>query len=270
MRRLVLLAVVALAAAPAAFADGGPDPGVMSGGDGVSAGALSYNTVFGTKTTSLNVWRGGEVVRTATLRGGWGIPLVTWTQQTGGLSHDGRTLVLAQSNGQSYPLARASRFLVLDTLRLGAKPRQVRLAGDFAFDALSPHGRFLYLIQHTSAKQLTHYKVRAYDLRVGRLLPRAIADKRQAGWTMNGQPMVRATGPGGRWQYTLYGQGDNYPFVHALDTVTHTAVCIGIPWDWRKDMTGTDMHVTNGKLVIEMGLQAKRYVLDTKTLQLDG
>ena len=41
---------------------------------------------------------------------------------------------------------------------------------------------------------------------------------------MAGYPVARATGPGGRWVYTLYRQPTNYPFVHALDTVARRAV----------------------------------------------
>jgi hypothetical protein len=267
MRRLVLLCALAAAAAPAAAASG-PTPGVLQGGDGVGVGAVSYNTVSGGGRTSLAAWRGSEVVRSLKLRGNWGIPLVTY-QQAGGLSHDGRTLVLAQGDFPRTPLRAVSRFLVLDAKRLAVTHR-IRLAGDFAFDALSPHGRILYLVQHTSNVNLTHYRVRAYDLRANRLLARVIADKRQASWVMNGVPMLRATSPNGRWEYTLYAQGDNYPFVHALDTVTRTAICVGIPWDWTKDMGTPGMSLKNGKLVIELGPDATRYVLDTKTLRLAG
>ncbi|HET8607039.1 MAG TPA: hypothetical protein VFL66_08425 [Gaiellaceae bacterium] len=267
MRRLALIAVLAFAAAPAAAADG-PSPGVLQGGAGVSAGELSYNTVYGGGRTSLHVWRGSEIVRTLRLQGDWGIPLVTY-QQAGGLSRDGRTLVLAQGDFPRTPLRAVSRFLVLDAKRLAVTHR-IALRGDFSFDALSPKGGTLFLVQHTSSVQLTHYKVRAYDLRASRLLRRVVADRRQASWVMNGMPMVRATGPGARWQYTLYTQPDNYPFVHALDTVTRTAVCIGIPWKWTQDMSPTDMSVRNGKLVIHIGIGPKTYVLDTKTLRLDG
>lgn len=268
MRRLACLAVLALAAVPAAAASG-PTPGVLQGGTGVGRGGVSYNTLSGSGVTSLAVWRGRDVVRTLQLQGNWGIPLVTY-QQAGGLSHDGRTLVLAQGTSPvGRPLRAVSRFLVLDTRRLAVTHR-IRLAGDFAYDALSPDGRTLFLIQHTSNVQLTHYKVRAFDLRSGRLLARVIADARQASWVMSGYPLLRAAGPGGRWQYTLYQQPDDFPFVHALDTVTRTAVCIGIPFDWRRDTSPVQMTVGNGRLVIRLGLDQTRYVLDTKTLRLAG
>jgi hypothetical protein len=266
MRRAAVLAFFVIFAAASAAAATGPSPGVMQGGDGVARAEISYDTVFGGETT-LAVRRDGEVVRSVKLRGDWGIPLVTFGQ-AGGLSHDGRTLVLAQGDPPRAALRTSSRFLVLDTRHLSARQARIALRGDFSFDALSPHGRVLYLIQHVSTRDLTRYRVRAYDLAKRRLLPRVIADKRQASWTMRGYPMARATGPGGRWEYTLYSQGGNYPFVHALDTVTRTAVCIGIPWDWTKEMAPIGMTLEHGKLRIELGPRAKRFVLDTRTLRL--
>ena len=44
---------------------------------------------------------------------------------------------------------------------------------------------------------------------------------------MGGLPMTRATGPGGRWVYTLYSGGTE-TFIHALDTVGATAACIDL------------------------------------------
>ena len=266
MRRLVLLCALAVFAAPAAAASG-PTPGAVQGGDGVWAGPLNYVAVRHGAATDVVLSRAGSTLRTARVKGNWGIPLVTLPQQAGGVSHDGRTLVLAQASFPRTPLRAVTRFLVLDAKRL-AVTRSIRLPGDFSYDALSPDGSTLFLVQHTSNVDLTHYRVRAYDLRAGRLLSRVIADKRQASWVMNGYPMARATGPGGRWEYTLYSQPDNYPFVHALDTVSKTAVCVGIPWKWTQDMSPATLTVKNGKLVIELGLNATRYVLDTKTLRL--
>src|SRR5205814_1937237 len=134
-------------------------------------------------------------------------------------------------------LQKQSSFLVLSTKPLGVRAT-VRLKGDFGFDALSPQGRIVYLIQHVSAEDLFQYRVRAYDLRAGKLLTRVVADKRQQDWNMNGYPIARASSSDGNWVYTLYSNPNNYPFVHALDTVHRTAVCIGIPWDW----TGANQH----------------------------
>ena len=56
----------------------------------------------------------------------------------------------------------------------------------------SPDGRWLYLIHHVVSTD-NRYQVKAYDLKAGRLLPGAIADKRQAGWLMTGYPVARVT-----------------------------------------------------------------------------
>jgi hypothetical protein len=142
---------------------------------------------------------------------------VTLGGAAGGLSHDGATLVVANVE----PSNARSTFVVLSTQPLTPQ-LLVDLRGSFAFDALSPDGRTLYLIEHTTP-DLSHYRVRAYDLALHRLLPNAIADKRQAGWNMSGYPVARATSADARWVYTLYRNDGGYPFVHALDSVRRTA-----------------------------------------------
>jgi DNA-binding beta-propeller fold protein YncE len=104
------------------------------------------------------------------------------------------------------------------------------LKGNFAFDALSPDGSKLYLIQHRSEQDVQHYTVRAYDLNAHKLLPGRIADKTQKGWLMQGWPVSRTTSDSGRWAYTLYANPGGMPFIHALDTVKGVAHCVGIPW----------------------------------------
>ena len=237
LRRLVVGLVVALAAAPAALA-GGPSPGVSHGGGGVlgPGGGVRYTTVGTTRHTTVVAIRGGLVVRSTTIDGGYGIPAIDFNGSKGGLSADGSTLVLGDTalrNGR-YPLKKQSSFAVLATNPLSLQAR-VTLKGDFSFDALSPDGSKLYLIQHKGGPNLNRYVVRAYDLREQRLLPGLIADRTQRGWVMQGSPVTRATSAGGRWVYTLYMNPGGYPFVHALDTVRGEAHCIGIPWKGKQD-----------------------------------
>ena len=252
---------MALLAVPAATA-GGPWLGTTPSGLGYTAIVQSGATTVGDGSRSISV------------PGKWGIPLVTLNHGVGGLSTDGRVLVLAEV-GVNHPngaLSRESSFLVL-----GAKPlhvvRTVSLHGDFGFDTLSPNGRTLYLIQHVSDRNLFRYRVRAYDLSAGTLLARVIADKRQRGWLMNGYPVARAATADGRWVYTLYQQGDNYPFVHALDAVGRTAVCIGLPWVWTgsagQEIMKADLRVVGGKLVIA-GNHGKgtQFALNTQTFKI--
>jgi hypothetical protein len=234
LRRLLVCLALGLATASSAFA-AGPDPGVVVGSQGVAGpgGKIRYIARGGPDATTrvLAEASDGSVLRSATLRGKFGVPAVTFNGEIGGLSPDGSTLVLADTrtgNG-AYPLKRHSSFAVLDTKTLRVRDR-IELTGHYTFDALSPGGSRLYLIQHVSAVKLMHYVVRVYDLTRGRLLPGRIADKTQRGWVMNGMPLERATSADGRWVYTFYDNPGGYPFVHALDTVQGVAHCIGIPW----------------------------------------
>ena len=87
-----------------------------------------------------------------------------------------------------------------------------------------------------------------------------------ASWVMDGYPVARAATSNGHWVYTLYSNGNNYPFVHALDTVNRTAVCIGVPWNWATDQTAINsatLEVLGGKLSI-----AGKFVLDRTTFKV--
>ena len=271
MRLLLTSLALGLCTAPAAFA-AGPDPGVTVGGQGVAApgGKIRYVAVGGRRaTTTLVVIRArdGSIVRSATYGGAYGVPAVTFDGARGGVSSDGSTLVLADirtGNGE-YPLKRHSSFAVVDAKSLRLRAR-VELPGHYTFDALSPDGSRLYLVQHVSAQTLTHYVVRAYDLVHRSLLPGRIADKSQRGWVMNGMPLTRTTSAGGRWVYTFYDNPGGYPFVHALDTVRGVAHCIGVPWKgsendlWKLRMSVRDggrtlsLHWRSGRPYLAIGV----------------
>ena len=246
MPRLLRTAVLlALVFAPAALADGGPAPGVVDGGVGVLGDGINYVTVGDGRTTILMTLRGKDgVAGWVNLRGNWGIPSIAFDGTTAGLSRDRSTLVLGEFNdgtcsrNRCSPLRLTSRFAIFTpkTLRHRAT---IALKGDFSFDALSPDGRRLYLIQHVSATNLNRYLVRAYDLERARLLPGAIADRTQRGWVMSGVPVARATTANGRFVYTLYQNPGGYPFVHALDTVRGVAHCTGVPWTGDQGVLGS-------------------------------
>jgi hypothetical protein len=227
----MLIVLVAAAFAPVAHADGGPSPGVLDGWPGLAVHGVHYVADSAGRSTLVEVTRrSGPTLRARTVRGSFGIPLVTWGGDVGGLSADGGTLALQQpSNGGG--LARVSRFDVLDARSLRTL-RRIVLAGDFAYDALSPDGRTLYLVEHVSALDVTRYRVRAYDVAAGRLLPEIIADRTTWQTAMAGSPLSRASSADGGWVYTLYGRTDGHgvAFVHALDTRHRRAVCLDVPW----------------------------------------
>jgi hypothetical protein len=238
MRRFVTLITVLIFSAflaPAAHADGGPSPGVSFDPKGITGrSGLSYATPQSGSFSYLVVRDGsGLTVRTRTFDGLYGLPYVTFGGTKAGLSQNGRLLVLAKAPQGGHVLATSSRLLVLDTGTLRTR-RTVELRGDFSFDALSPDARTLFLIQHTSARDYERYRVRAYDLTRGRLLPHAIVDRSEP--NMRGVPMNRLVGPGGAWVYTLYLHQRGEPFVHALDTVHAQARCLDIEWHGKQDL----------------------------------
>jgi hypothetical protein len=268
---LRLAAALALALAAAANA-AGPSPGLLQGPAGITAPTQKYRfvTLHGPRTTKLAAIdkATGRVVRSRVLRGEWGIPYVAFDGTVDGLSRDGRTLVIADwVQTKTSPFRPRSSFRIYDTSRLDLRSR-FTLRGDFSFDALSPDGQTLYLIQHVGDENdVSKYLVRAYDLRAGRLLPQVIADKRQQGWIMRGLPMKRLVSADGRWVYTLYRQDGGYPFVHALDAVDRSAVCIGIPWQGNQDPLGeARLVLAGGKLLISAG--GRQFAIDTDTLNL--
>jgi hypothetical protein len=155
------------------------------------------------------------------------IPAVAYDLSPGGLSADGGTLVLFRQS-YAYPLRR-STFAVLATERLRVR-QWVRIRGAYTFDALSPDGRIMYLIHYLRpGRDPSRYEVRAFDLGKGELLRKPIVDPEEPDEQMAGLPITRATSPDGRWAYTLYDGNGGEPFIHALDTVGRTAVCIDLP-----------------------------------------
>ena len=227
---ITLVLVLALVPAGGALADGLPVEGVdasLSGVAGTGPGDPRYVTLPAERGTVLAAVdpAGGQVLRSRYLPGRFTVPVVAYDGSPSGLAADGRTLVLIRPR-VSFP-RRATTFAVIETKRL--RPRDVfTLTGDFSFDAVSPDGRWLYLVQYLSKRDPSRYLVRLYDLRRGRLLPKPIIDPREVGDVMRGMPVTRATSPDGRFAYTLYDGAGEHPFIHALDTVGKTARCIDL------------------------------------------
>jgi hypothetical protein len=231
-KRLSILLASLLAAAgvaAAACADGLPGLGIDAGGTGLvsPSGEARYVTVpagIDTVVARVSV-KGGRVLASSLLPGTLTIPAVAYDGSASGLSGDGRTLVLIEPR-QSFPRAR-TRFELVAARTLAAR-ELITLRGDFSFDAVSPDGSVVYLIQYLSPTDPTRYLVRAYDVRSGRLLGAPVIDPREPGEKMRGTPRSRVAGIGGRWAYTLYDVAGGTPFLHALDTSTRTARCIDL------------------------------------------
>src|SRR6266508_2701124 len=218
----VLAALLAAGVGAAtARADGLPVLGVDVGGVGVVApsGDARYVTLpAGRDTVVARVNpRSGRILASRLVPGAYTIPAVAYDGSASGLSSDGRTLALIQPR-VSFPRAQTA-LLIVEARRLRAR-KLVRLRGDFSFDAISPGGSLLYLIQYLSPTDPTRYLVRTYALRAGRLLATPVTDPRERGEKMRGSPLTRASSPDGRWAYTLYDGAGQTPFIHALDTQT--------------------------------------------------
>ena len=256
VRRLGLYLVVlgALVVVPGASA-GYPGPYAVQGGDGVLStdGSLHF-IAFGSGESTLvraNKSSDGTTAMSRTIGGSYGVPTISTSGPGEGMFRDGSTFVL-QSTGW-HPV---TQLLLLRTQDLSTSA-QISLKGTFAFDALSPNGAMIYLIQHRTTQDVQHYVVRAYDLNARKLLPGRIADKTQKSWVMQGWAVSRATSSSGRWVYTLYANPGGTPFVHALDTVKGVAHCVGIPWPAtdanQSEVYNFRLTLAGTKLAVRMG-----------------
>ncbi|NUR78544.1 MAG: hypothetical protein HOQ28_19935 [Thermoleophilia bacterium] len=231
MRTLVFLSIVVTSGvlATTAAADGLPVLGIDVGQVGVTVPGSPERIVTineGRWTLVERIARSGGRVRGFTrVKGTFTIPAVAYDSSASGLSADGKTLVLIEPR-RAFPRA-TTRFALLDARGLGLY-RTITLRGDFSFDALSPHGWTMYLVNYTRPSDPTRYSVRAYDLRANRLLPKPIVDPAEHSDKMRGSPITRLMSADGRWAYTLYDGAGSEPFVHALDTARGTAHCIDL------------------------------------------
>jgi hypothetical protein len=217
-----LICALALASAVAA-APAAANPGLqrVHGGPGTSAtlhdGVLTMH------------WQGGR--SRVQVPAGYALPAVTTRGQLGGLSHSGRTAVLAgrYSGGRSH-------FMIAESGEL----TPLALRGRVTFDALSPDGSRLYLTRRASQTDATKYTVLAYSRADAKLTPvvtkvifSAAGTEQPDGWTMQGVALARSTTASGQWVYTLYSSRE-YPFIHALPVGQGGwAACIELPESWR-------------------------------------
>jgi hypothetical protein len=258
LRHLLLPLAVLFLLPPAAAAGDGPPTSRGAGSEGVLApgGSERFTALpLGSKSVlASSQIDGGRLTRVRVLRGAWDVPVVAFDGTSGGLSADTRRLVLMQP-AKRLP-RRTSRFAVIGTRLLG-RVQTIALKGDWSYDAISPDASTLYLTQ-TLNRQATRYAVRAYDLRTQRLLKEPVVDPSEPDEPLRGWPSTRTTGPGGRWEYTLYA-GSKEPFIHALDTVHRTSICIDLPkrlakakriWSFKLELHGDRVAVVDrGKVV---------------------
>jgi hypothetical protein len=267
MRRAVLILLVAGLLAPTARADGGPSVVETAGLGGVVTPTGYRYLIVNSPTVALllRIAPSGRIVAEKYLPNRFGIPAVGYQGAPVGLSADGKTLVLIQWRA-TYP-RRNTEFLVMTVPGLFVRQKVV-LEGDFAFDAISPDGSFLYFINYLSPRDPTRYAVRVYDVQSGALLPEPVVDRTEPDEDMRGSPIARVSSPDGRWAYTLYDGGGKTPFVHALDTVDADAHCIDLDaLAGRQDLPFLRLRLRGGFLNVVKGKRTLLLV-DTKSFRV--
>ena len=277
----VPLTLALLTIAPtAAGADGlpvpmdglGPASIVAPGGDGPR-----YATVEAGKDTELLRidQDGGEIMGTKTIDGEFTVPLVALDGTASGLSANGSTLALISPRTNFNFPRRETEFVIVDIQGNRMRPREpLTLPGDFSFDALSPDGRIMYVIEYTS-RDYNDYAVREYDLQTERLLPDPVLVAHEVDPDeMRGLPLTRATSADGRWEYTLYNGGGgrkDVAFIHTLDTERGISHCVDLTMvdgneAWRVELAlagdGGSLDVTRGGTTLAS--------LDTETFGLSA
>jgi hypothetical protein len=272
MRSLALLVTSLLTAAAIAVGGAGANgsaysPGLVYGWPGVGAGDGLRFVAFGMPRSTIVAavrTRDGHVLRSTAVRGSVGVPLVAYDGTPGGLSGDRRSLALS-SYGPGPGNPGHTSLVVLDTRSL--KPRlRVKLPGTWSFDAISPSGSTLYLVEHISVGADPKYRVRTYDVG-NRRLGAAIVDRLEQEEVMGGVPVTRATSREGRWAYTLYARDQQHPFVHALDTARREAYCIDLPLDYKRpkqDRLRLGLDAEGESLSVRLG-RARVAEIDTKS-----
>ena len=192
--------------------------------------------------------RTGAVQHSLTLARAYDVPPVAINGMPGGLSQNGRWLVL-QIPGQPH-------LLVVDT-SFARRPVAVDLDGSFVFDGISNDGERLYLLQYLSAND---YAVRFFHLQGGFLDPAVVIDKFDPTEPMTGRRLATVASTDGQWQFTVYARANKGAFIHALLMDSPISLCLELPgsgWDsdpsvfrWSLALSpdGTRLYATNGPL----------------------
>jgi hypothetical protein len=173
--------------------------------------------------------RSGATLQTMKLPGQFDLPRATLSGLPGGLSQNGKWLVLERFDMAANQNPTGSHMLIVDTTYV-TKPLAVDLPGWFEFDAISNDGKRLYVIEYANAPQQT-YRVRVYEVDAGQLGPYTVVDKGGSTEPMNGVRLSSVASPDGQWLYSVYARKDSGAFVHALNLTQPYAFCL--------DLTGT-------------------------------
>lgn len=190
----------------------------------------------------------GATLNALPLGGSYQLPAATAGGMPGGLSPNGRWLVVESSNGS------ATQMLVIDTAEFKVSDR-VKLNGRFHFDAISNDGHRLYLIQYLNGKE---YYVRLYDLVGSRLDENIVVDKSDGNQAMTGLRLSGVAAHDGSMLFSMYVRENESPFIHALSLSGPYAFCLDVPgsgyrqgtpamqWSLAMSRDGSRLYAING------------------------
>lgn len=200
----------------------------------------------------------GTTLRMTALPGAYQLPPATMSGVPGGLSQDGRWLVLEAFDTTST-IPSATHLLLIDT-SYAMRPQHIDLKGFFSFDAVSNDGKRIFVIEYISSSQ---YFVRRYDVGIGQLDPNVIFDKSDGASAMGGLRLSGVPSPDGQWLYSIYVRKDKSAFIHALALDdSQIAFCIDLPgsgysndgnefqWSLALSPDGNHLYAANGAMGI--------------------
>lgn len=214
----------------------------------------------------------GSPLRTLPLARRFQLPPATVSGVPGGLSQNGRWLVL-EALDQNGPAPDATHLLVVDTL-FSKTPMSVDLPGDFQFDAITNDGTKVYLIEYVSGNE---YRVRDYDIRAGHLDPNVVVDKSDSTEPMQGIRLSGVASPDGQWLYSVYAREKTGAFIHALNLDNTVAFCIDLPgsgyaadfsdlqWSLALSADGKQLYAVNGMLGVVAQVETGAFPTLTRT-----
>ena len=262
------IALLCVAASPAAASTLKGAPVAYTFGEGVTSadGSSRFVTIgAGEKTVVMRISTdGGEVTDYTTTDGDFTVPAVALDGTASGISADGETLALIDPK-ETYA-QKTTQFQLYEATKLRRGPENISLEGDFSFDALSPNGETLYVIEYTNPRDPGEYQVRSYDVASGKLSRNPILDSEEEPGEMRGFPQTRVTSSDGRWEYTLYDGGE-HPFIHALDVIDAKTVCIDLHMIHARQTFGAKLALNEDGSEVELrdSRGELRAVVDTET-----
>jgi len=187
------------------------------------------------------------------LPGDFQLPPATNSGIPGGLSQNGRWLVLQRFDREAQSVPSRSHFLMFDTAATDVR-RSIDLDGYFQFDAISNDGERLFLIQYING---TDYHVRLYSVSGGALDPNFVVDKNDGGDAMNGLKLTGVASHDGQWLFSVYARAHQGAFIHALNLDAGFAACLdlagtgfadgpsSLDWSLALSPDGTHLYATN-------------------------